>query len=65
MGKMYDLNTCSVCKVGRLIPTGNTLDEFKCDNSYCQQRVIDKNTFESINSGEDLDMTHYRDEDGE
>jgi len=65
MGKMYDLNTCSVCKVGKLIPTGNTLDEFKCDNPNCKQRVIDKNHFESIKSGGDLDMIYYREEDGE
>jgi hypothetical protein len=65
MAGMYDLKTCPACKIGKLIPTGNTLDEFKCDNPNCNQRLIDKNIFETINSGDHVDIIHYREETGE
>ncbi len=25
-----------MCKIGHMIPTGNNLDEFKCDNPECR-----------------------------
>jgi hypothetical protein len=69
MGEMYKLKTCTVCNKGKLIPTGNTLDDFKCDNPECrmhsQNKVVEKNLFENVKSSDDVDVTHYRDEDGD
>lgn len=48
-----------------MIPTGKDLDEFRCDNPKCNQRLIDKNIFETIPIKDNLDMEKYRDEDGD
>ena len=59
---MYDVKLCSVCKMGHMIPTGNNLDEFKCDNPECRMnsknKLVDKNRFETIKIGEDLDIPY-------
>jgi hypothetical protein len=69
MGKMYDLKTCTVCNKGKLIPTGNTLNEFKCDNPECRMhsknKVVDLNIFETVKIGDGLDMEHFRDVEGD
>lgn len=66
---MYDLKTCIVCNTGKLIPTGNTLNEFKCDNPECrmhsQNKVVDMNVFETMKAGGSVDMEHFRDEEGD
>jgi hypothetical protein len=48
-----------------MIPTGNDLDEFRCDNPECNQRLIDKNLFEIIHIKDEVDIEKYRDEDGD
>ena len=53
---MYDLKPCITCKIGRMIPTGKNLDEFRCDNPKCNQRLIDKNIFERIPITVDVDI---------
>jgi hypothetical protein len=69
MGKMYDLKLCSVCNVGHMIPTGNNLDEFKCDNPECpmnnKNKLVDKNLFETVKIGENLDMEKTGDREGD
>lgn len=65
MGKMYDLKLCITCKIGHMIPTGKDLDEFRCDNPKCNQRLIDKNLFETISITDNVDMQKFRDEDGD
>lgn len=69
MGGMIELKLCSVCKIGHLIPTGNTLNEFKCDNPECrmhsQNKLVDMNIDDTLNIGGDVDMEHLRDVEGE
>lgn len=48
-----------------MIPTGNDLDEFRCDNPKCNQRLVDKNLFETMHIKDEVDMEKYRDEDGD
>ncbi len=45
MAGLFDLKTCSGWEVDKLIPTWNTLD-----SPNCNQRLIDKNLFETIKS---------------
>ena len=52
-----------------MIPTGNNLDEFKCDNPECRMnsknKLVDKNIFETVPIKVDVDMQKFRDEDGD
>jgi hypothetical protein len=69
MGRMIEPKKCSVCNVGYLIPTGNNLNEFKCDNPKCrmnsQNKAVDMNTADTVKVGEHVDMEHYREEIGD
>jgi hypothetical protein len=56
MGRMIEPKKCSVCKVGLLIPAGNDLGQFRCDNPECrmylQNKNVDKNMFETVKFGD-------------
>jgi hypothetical protein len=62
---MWEAKLCSACRKGYMMLTGNGLDEFRCNNPECNQRVVDKHLFEKVKSGDSADITHYRDEDGD
>ena len=58
---MYDLKVSSVCKVGKMIPTGNNPE---CRMSG-KNKLVDKNLFESTKTGDDVDLAKFRDEVGD
>jgi hypothetical protein len=52
MGRMIEPKKCTVCNLGFLIPRGDNLDYFKCDNLECpmnsQNKNADKNIFDGV-----------------
>jgi hypothetical protein len=61
---MMEPKKSTVCNTDYLIPAGDNLDYFKCDNLECrvdsQNKVVDKNRFETVKFGDSIDMDHFR-----